>query len=155
MGIIAVCGAGFADPELERQAEAVGREIARRNHMLACGGLGGIMEAAARGAKAEGGLTIGILPGRSRSDANKYIDVVIVTGMGEARNVILVRTADVVIGLSGEFGTLSEIALSLKTGTPVVGLGTWKVSDSILQASNPEDAVDLAVKAMKVYSIGI
>ncbi len=150
MGIIAVCGAGTAGPELERMAEAVGREIALRGQMLACGGMGGTMQAAARGAKSEDGVTIGILPGFSKDDANEYIDIPIVTGLSEGRNLVLVRTADAVIALPGEFGTLSEIALALKIGKPVIGLGTWEVTELVINAGDPEQAVELAIRYMRV-----
>lgn len=148
MGIIAVCGAGAAGAELSGQAEAVGRGIALRGHILACGGLGGVMQAAARGAKEAGGVTIGILPGNSKDEANAYIDIPIVTGLGEARNLILVKTADAVIALTGEFGTLSEIALALKIGKPVVGLNTWRVSERMMQAQDPDEAVELAIRGI-------
>src|SRR3954454_21920415 len=106
----------------------MGRELARRGAVLVTGGLGGAMEAACRGAKAEGGTTLGILPAYDRSAANPWVDVAVPTGMGEARNALLVRAADAVIAVAGEFGTLSEIALALKVGTPVVGLETWELA---------------------------
>ena len=109
------------------------------------------MEAACRGAKAEGGTTVGILPGTDRREANAYVDIPIVTGLGEARNAIVVRTADAVVAVSGGYGTLSEIGLALKMGRPVVGLGTWELSHggqerpAVVRASAPDQAVDLAV----------
>lgn len=145
--IIAVCGAGRCDAETAALAEAVGREIGRRGLMLACGGLGGVMEAAARGAKQAGGMTLGILPGMSKDEANPWIDVPVVTGLAEGRNLILVRTADALIALPGEFGTLSEIALALKIGKPVVGINTWAVSPEIISARDAVEAVDQAVAA--------
>lgn len=132
-------------------AEQVGRQIARRGAVLVCGGRGGVMEAACRGAKAEGGTTVGILPGLDRQEANAYVDIPVVTGLGEARNAIVVRTADAVVAVSGGYGTLSEIGLALKMGRPVVGLGTWelrregKAVDGVDQAGTPEQAVDLAL----------
>ena len=108
-------------------AEDLGRELARRGAVVVTGGLGGAMAAASRGAKAEGGTTLGILPGEDRDDANPWVDVAVATGLGEGRNVVLVRTVDAVVAVAGEFGTLSEIALALRTGTPVVGLGTWEL----------------------------
>lgn len=108
-------------------AEDVGRELARRGAVVVTGGLGGAMAAASRGAKAEGGMTLGILPGDDRDDANPWVDVAVATGLGEGRNVVLVRTVDAVVAVAGEFGTLSEIALALRTGTTVVGLGTWEL----------------------------
>src|SRR5207302_8346227 len=116
------------------------------------GGGGGAMEAACRGAKSGGGLTLGILPGRSRSEANPFVDVSVVTGMGEARNALVVRTADVVIAVGGGLGTLSEIGLALKMQRPVVGLSTWEPAPPagereapIVRAGTPEEAVALAL----------
>ena len=132
-------------------AEAVGRALAEAGAILICGGRGGVMAAACRGAKSAGGLTIGVLPGDSAAEANPYVDIPIVTGMGEARNIIIVRTAHAVIAVGGEFGTLSEIAFALKLGRPVVGLGTWELSkeghpvQAILTASTPVEAVQLAL----------
>lgn len=119
--------------------------------MVVCGGLGGVMEAVCRGAKSAGGTTIGVLPGLHRRSANPFVDIPIVTGMDQARNLIVVRTGQVVIAVRGGFGTLSEIALALKAGIPVVGLGTWELSqpgmpgDSIHRADTPEEAVKLAM----------
>jgi len=149
---MAVIGAGVASPDEERAAEAVGRLLAEAGCHLVCGGLGGVMAAACRGAKQAGGRTIGILPGDTRQDANPWVDVAIPTGMGEARNLLVVRASDAVIAIGGEFGTLSEIALALKLGRPVVGLTTWTITseglsvDPILRAATPEDAVRLALE---------
>jgi len=118
---------------------------------LVCGGLGGVMEAACRGAKSQGGLTIGVLPGLSGYEANPYVDIPIVTGLGEARNVIVVRTAQAVIAVDGEYGTLSEIAYALKLGIPIVGLDTWQLAKGgrlvsvIVEAATPSEAVDKAL----------
>ena len=134
-------------------AEAVGRELARQGVVLVCGGRGGVMEAACRGAKAAGGITVGILPGPHRSEANPYVDIPIVTGLGEARNAIVVKSAQAVIAIDGEFGTLSEIALALRNRIPVIGLRTWSLSregqedKSIVVAADPVDAVEKAVAA--------
>jgi uncharacterized protein (TIGR00725 family) len=125
-------------------AEEVGRLLAERGAMVVCGGLGGVMEAACRGARAGGGTTIGILPGLSRSDANPFVDVVIPTGLGEARNALVVRAADAVIALGGGYGTLSEIALALKAGKRVVGLGTWEI-EGVLAVEDAEAAVAAAL----------
>jgi uncharacterized protein (TIGR00725 family) len=125
-------------------AEEVGRLLAERGAMLVCGGLGGTMEAACRGARAGGGTTIGILPGLSRSDANPFVDVVVPTGLGEARNALVVRAADAVIALGGGYGTLSEIALALKAGKRVVGLGTWEI-EGVLAVEDAEAAVAAAL----------
>jgi uncharacterized protein (TIGR00725 family) len=145
--IIAVIGAGEPSEEEASLAEKVGREIARRGAVLVCGGLGGVMEAACRGASSEGGLTIGILPGESASAANPYVQIPVVTGMREARNVIVVKTARAVIAIGGAYGTLSEIAHALQNGIPVIGLSTWSVSredipdSNIITAAGPGEAV--------------
>ena len=137
-------------------AEAVGKELAKRGIMVVCGGLAGIMEAVCRGAKAEGGVTIGILPGRAVNDANNFVDIPIVTAMGYSRNVIVVQTGRAVIAVGGAFGTLSEIGHALGDGIPVIGLNTWELSrngdglpvnDSIILASDPVDAVEKALAA--------
>ena len=149
--IVAVVGAGSCSAEEAALAEAVGRGLAEGGATLICGGLEGVMAAAARGARSAGGLTIGLLPGSSTADANPYIDIPIATGMGEARNLILVRTAWAVIAIGGEYGTLSEIAFALKLGRPVIGLDTWELSkqgrpsDAIMRASTPEEVVRLAL----------
>jgi hypothetical protein len=138
---IGVIGNSVCSEEVIQIAEEVGREIARRKGVLVCGGLTGVMEAVARGAKAAGGLTVGIIPGNRASDANSYIDIPIVTGLGYARNVLVVQSSEVVIAIRGKYGTLSEIAYALQFGIPVVGLQTWDVSPDIIQASNPAEAV--------------
>jgi uncharacterized protein (TIGR00725 family) len=150
---VAVCGPDPAPREVAVQAEEVGRLLARSGAILVCGGLGGVMEATARGVASEGGTSIGILPGSSRSAANPHLSLSIPTGMGEMRNTLIIRAADVVIAVAGEFGTLSEIAFALKTGVPVVGLATWElakpgrmVPDPIVRASTPEEAVELALR---------
>lgn len=126
---MAVVGGFHAGEEACRQAESVGRELAGAGAVLVCGGRGGVMEAACRGAKSGGGTTVGILPGDDRRDANPWVDVAVATGLGEARNALVVRTADALIAVGGEYGTLSEIALALKAGKPVVGIGTWQLAD--------------------------
>jgi uncharacterized protein (TIGR00725 family) len=138
---IGVIGPSQTTPEVLRDAESVGVEIARRGAILVCGGLGGVMEAAARGAKSAGGFSVGILPGTSVDDANPHIDIPIATGMGEARNVLVVRASDALIAIAGGFGTLSEIGFALKTGKPLVGLNTWKLDVPIVQAQTPAEAV--------------
>ena len=146
---IGVIGAGECGDEILRFAEEVGQKVAGRGGLLICGGLGGVMEAAAKGAKKAGGTTIGILPGTTAHDANPYIDIPIVTGMGEAQNVIIVRTAEVVIAVSGGPGTLSEIAFCLKLGVPVVGIKTWEIDPAIHHVETPEEAVDLAFRLIE------
>jgi uncharacterized protein (TIGR00725 family) len=148
---IAVVGPGDPDPAAEDAAYEVGRLLAQAGAFVVTGGLGATMKAASRGAKEGSGTTVGILPGDSRSDANEFVDVAITTGMGEARNTIIVRTADGLIAVGGGFGTLSEIGFALKLGKPVVGLQTWELSKSgvaaegILEAATPEEAVKLVL----------
>jgi len=143
---IGVIGAGDAPPALAAQAEAVGREIATHGATLVCGGRAGVMEAAARGARGAGGHTIGIIPGYEHSGANPYIEFVIATGMGEARNVIVVASADALIALAGEAGTLSEIALAQKLGRPVVALEAWNEIAGLHRATSTRAAVELALE---------
>jgi len=157
---IAVIGGGQCSPEEARLAakeearlaEEVGRELARRGAILVCGGLGGVMEAACRGADSEGGMTIGILPGESRHAANPYVQVPIVTGMGHARNVAVVKSAQAVIAVAGSYGTLSEIGHALQSRIPVIGLNTWSLSrddqtdSAIILAQDAAEAVDKALK---------
>ena len=146
---IGVIGAGACSDDVARLAEEVGSNVAKAGAILVCGGMGGVMEAASKGAKKQGGITVGILPGVDREHANPYVDFPIVTGLGEGRNLLVVRNSDAVIALPGEFGTLSEIAFALKTGKPVIGLTTWKVSDQIIQAKSPEEAVRTALDRAK------
>ena len=152
---VAVIGSASCSEEIAAQAEAVGREIARRGAVLVCGGRGGVMEAACRGARAEGGTTVGILPGADRGEANRYVDIAIATGMGDARNAIVVRTADAVVAISGGYGTLSEIGLALKMGRPVVGLETWELQQAgqavaaVVRATTPAQAVERALALVK------
>jgi len=149
---VAVVGASAGTPSELALGETVGRLLAERGAVLVCGGMGGVMEAAAGGAINAGGTTVGILPTASRLDANPYLTIAVATGMGEARNAIVVRTADVVIAVHGEYGTLSEIALALKMGKHVVGLGTWELVregtavNAIVRASSAEDAVAKALQ---------
>jgi uncharacterized protein (TIGR00725 family) len=139
-----VVGPGDASPEQAALAQHVGRLLARRGAVVVCGGLGGVMEAACRGARGEGGTAVGILPGLDRRAANPHVSVAIPTGLGEARNALVVRAADALIAVGGAYGTLSEIALALKAGKPVVGLGTWEI-DGVNAASSPEAAVETAL----------
>jgi len=141
--IIGVIGAGAADGETFLRAEETGRLIALNGYLLVCGGLGGVMEAAAKGAKAAGGTTLGILPQADRQSANPYIDIPVVTGFGEGRNVIIVRTADLLIAVGGEYGTLSEIAFALKMGKPVIGIATWEIP-GVRKAATPVEAMGMA-----------
>jgi uncharacterized protein (TIGR00725 family) len=149
---IAVVGPSAGTPAELAIGEAVGRGIAEAGGVLVCGGMGGVMEAAAGGCADAGGRSVGILPTDSRLDANPYVTIAVATGMGEARNAIVVRTADAVIAVHGEFGTLSEIALALKMGKPVVGLGTWELAKdgesvaAIVPASDAKEAVATALR---------
>lgn len=140
---VAVVGPAETPPEVETQAEAVGGALARTGAVVVTGGLTGVMAAACRGAKKAGGTTLGILPGPDRSAANPWVDLAVATGMGEARNALVVRAADAVVAVAGGYGTLSEIALALKTGRPVVGLGTWDI-EGVEVAGTPEEAARLA-----------
>ena len=141
---IGVIGDAVCSEKVMDLAEEVGKEIAKRKGILICGGLTGVMEGAARGAKKEGGLTIGIIPSESAADANPFIDIPIVTGLRDARNIIVVRSSEVIIAIHGRYGTLSEIAFALKFKIPVIGLHTWEVSQEIIIASNVVDAVEKA-----------
>ena len=152
---VAVIGGSSAALDVCRAAEDVGRELARHGAVVVCGGLGGVMAAACRGAKAAGGVTLGILPGDTREETNAWVDVAVPTGLGEARNALVVRAADALVAVGGEFGTLAEIALALRAGKPVVGIGTWELSvagrpvDAILRVDDPviaaRTALDLAL----------
>lgn len=135
-------GAGEATRAEARAAEETGRLLARGGAVLVTGGLGGVMEAASRGARKEGGLVVGVVP---QETANAWVDVVIKTGMGDARNVILANTADAFIAIGGSHGTLSEIAFALKRGKAVVSLGSWEVDPAIRRARTPRQAVRLAL----------
>jgi uncharacterized protein (TIGR00725 family) len=151
---IAVIGGSQPSSEEAKLAEAVGRELAKRGAILVCGGLGGVMEAACKGASSEGGITVGILPGDSRQAANPYVQIPIVTGIGYARNVAVVRTAQAVIAIGGNYGTLSEISHALQSGIPVIGLNTWTLSkndrqdNSIIIVQSPAEAVDKALSSI-------
>ena len=150
--IIAVIGGGQPSAGEARLAEEVGRELARQGAVLVCGGLGGVMEAACKGAQSEGGITIGILPGESRQTANPYVQIPIVTGMGYARNLAVVKSAQAVIAIGGSYGTLSEIGHALQSGIAVIGLNTWALSQNgkqdnpIIPAQNPTEAVNKALE---------
>jgi uncharacterized protein (TIGR00725 family) len=139
-----VVGPGDATAAQSAAAEEIGRRVAQAGGHLVCGGLGGVMEAACRGAALAGGVTIGILPGADRAAANEWVGVVIPTGLGELRNGLVVRAADVVVAVGGAYGTLSEVALALKTGVRVIGLQTWAI-DGIERAGSPADAVERAL----------
>lgn len=153
--LISVVGGDTAPPDVLTQAEELGRELAHRGCTVVCGGRGGVMEAVCRGARSEGGHTIGILPGADHGDMNSYVEFPIVTGMGYARNVAVVLTGEAVIAVDGAYGTLSEIAHALAHGRPVVGLHTWSFKNedtddrAIIRASDPQDAVEKAIAAAR------
>ena len=153
--IIAVIGNSSCSPEETKLAESVGELLAQQGVTVICGGLGGVMEAVCRGAKSKGGLTVGILPGQDSSTANPWVDIPVVTGIGEARNVAVVKSAQAVIAIGGSYGTLSEIAYALKSGIPVIGLNTWSLSrnrredDSIIRVQSATEAVDKAISLAK------
>ena len=153
--IIAVIGTRKPSPEESSLAEEVGRELAKNGITLICGGLGGVMEDACRGACAEGGLTIGVIPGDDPKSANPYVQIPIVTGIGYARNVIIVKTAQAIIAVGGGYGTLTELGYALDSKKPVIGLKTWKFSrnnqmdKSIIRANSAKEAVSKALKLVK------
>ena len=148
---IAVIGGSQPSAKETRLAEAVGHELAKQGAIVVCGGLGGVMEATCKGASSEGGVTVGILPGDSRESANPYVQIPIVTGMGYARNVAVVKSAQAVIAIGGSYGTLSEISYALANGIPVIGLKTWSLSkngrqdNSITVVQSPAEAVSKAL----------
>lgn len=141
---VAVCGASDPRPDQRALAREVGRRLAESGAVVLCGGLGGVMEAAAEGAASAGGTVVGILPGGDRSAANPYVTVAIATGLGEARNAVLTAAADAVIAIGGGWGTLSEIALARKRGRPVVALASWEL-EGVPLAVSAEEAVKAAV----------
>ena len=157
--IIAVIGDSTCSAQEAKLAETVGESLAQRGATIVCGGLGGVMEAACRGAKSKDGLTVGILPGQDASMANPWVDIPIVTGIGEARNVIVVKSAQAVIAIGGSYGTLSEIAYALKSSIPVIGLNTWSLSrnkredDSIIRVQTAGEAVDKAVALARKHKV--
>jgi uncharacterized protein (TIGR00725 family) len=153
--IIAVIGNSSCSPEEAKLAETVGELLAEQGVTIICGGLSGVMEAVCRGAKSKGGLTVGILPGQDSSSANPWVDIPVVTGLGEARNVVVAKTAQAVIAIGGGYGTLSEIAYALKSKIPVIGLNTWSLSRNgrednfIIRVQNAAEAVDKAISLAK------
>lgn len=153
MTYVAVVGGGDAPDADLAAAEEIGRRLAEAGAVVVCGGLTGVMEAACRGASSVGGLTVGLLPGDDRGAGNPHLSVALPLGLGEARNVLVVRSADAVIAVGGEHGTLSEIAFARKLGRPVVGLRTWTLvrpdgehDAGLLVATSPAEAVDLALR---------
>jgi uncharacterized protein (TIGR00725 family) len=157
--IIAVIGGGKCSAQEAALAETVGRELAKRGAVVVCGGLTGVMEAACRGAAIESGLTIGILPTENPTDSNPYVQISIATGVGYARNVAVVRSAQAVIAIGGDYGTLTEIGFALKGSIPVIGLRTWALlrnseeDRSIIKAEDAVDAVEKAIALAKGQKI--
>jgi uncharacterized protein (TIGR00725 family) len=149
--IIAVIGGNQCSAKEARLADEVGRELARHGAVLICGGLGGIMEAACRGASEAGGLTIGILPGEDRRPANPYVQLAIASGVGRARNLAVVKSARAVIAISGRYGTLSEISFALQSGIPVIGLNTW----SLIKNGQPDTAIIPAQDAVQAVTLAM
>ena len=144
--IIGVIGAGQVGAAGYAVAREVGRRIGAAGAVLVCGGLGGVMEAACRGCVESGGETLGILPGSEAATANPYVTLAVPTNMGHARNVIIAHTAQALIAVEGEYGTLSEIAVALKLGRPVVALNSWPGIDGVIEAASAEEAVALALR---------
>ena len=144
-GYVAVVGPGESGPAEDEIAEAVGRLLAEEGVILVCGGLGGVMAAACRGAAQAGGTSLGLLPGQDRTAANQWVSVAIPTGLGELRNGLVVRASDALIAIRGGYGTLSEVALALKAGKPVIGLGGWDI-DGVERAESAQDAVQRVLR---------
>ncbi len=143
---ISVVGAGTADPLLFERARAVGRAVAAAGAVVVCGGLGGVMAGACRGAREAGGHTVGLLPGDDPAAANPWVEIAIPTGLGHARNVLVVQAGEVVLALPGSWGTASEVSLALKVGRPVVGVGAWDEVDGVVRVDDPARAVAEAVR---------
>ncbi len=146
---IAFVGAGKCSGKGRDMAASAGRYVAENGGVVVCGGLGGVMEGVARGAKEGGGTTIGLLPGSDRREANDYIDYAIPTGFGEARNIMVVRCADAVVAFPGKFGTLSEMAFAMKLGKPLVSVSAWTLGDDVRQEADPVEAAKLAMQLAK------
>jgi len=153
--IIAVIGDSSCPPKETKLAETVGEILAQHDAIVICGGLGGVMEAACRGARSRNGLSIGILPGEDSSAANPWVSIPVTTGIGYARNMAVVKSAQAVIAIGGSYGTLSEIAYALKSNIPVIGLNTWTLSqngqrkDPIIRVNNAQEAVNTAISLAK------
>ncbi len=152
-----VAGASQPEPLLLDQAEVLGQRLAEAGAVVVCGGGPGVMEAVCRGAQSAGGTTIGLLPGLDRAEGNPHLTISIPTGLGQGRNLLLVRSSNALIAVGGGFGTLSEIALALRTGTPVVGLATWSLHldfrqvDAFPVADTPDTAARLALEAARSH----
>ncbi|RLB18644.1 MAG: TIGR00725 family protein [Deltaproteobacteria bacterium] len=143
---IGIIGAGECSPYIYNQASELGHLIGKNGWVLFCGGLGGVMEGAAKGCYQSGGITVGILPGKEKDSANPFITLPIATGLGEGRNLLVVRASDVVVAIAGGYGTLSEIGFALKIGKPVIGLQTWPGIDGIDYVETPKQAINIVAK---------
>ena len=158
---VGVAGASQPEPPLLDQAELLGRRLAEAGAIVVCGGGPGVMEAVCRGAQSAGGTTVGLLPGLDRAEGNPYLTISVPTGLGQGRNLLLVRSSDAVIAVGGGFGTLSEIAIALRTGTPVIGLATWALQlgshqvDAFPVADTPDAAAQLALDAARSHEPGL
>ena len=152
---VGVAGASRPEPALLDQAELLGRRLAEAGAVVVCGGGPGVMEAACRGARSAGGITVGLLPGLDRAEGNPQLSVALPTGLGQGRNLLLVRSSDALVAVGGGFGTLSEIALALRTGTPLVGLATWSLHldtgpvEAFPVADDADTAARLALEAAR------
>jgi uncharacterized protein (TIGR00725 family) len=145
---VGVIGAGSCSEDIYSLARELGFQIGKKSWALVCGGLGGVMEGAARGCREAGGLTVGLLPGLDRESANPYISVSLPTGLGDGRNLLVVRCADVLISIAGSYGTLSEIALALKGGKTVIGLKTWEAIPGVQYAENCDEAIEMVERQL-------
>lgn len=158
---VGVAGASQPEPPLLDQAELLGRRLAEAGAIVVCGGGPGVMEAVCRGAQSAGGTTVGLLPGLDRAEGNPYLTISVPTGLGQGRNLLLVRSSDALIAVGGGFGTLSEIAIALRTGTPVIGLATWSLYlgshqvDAFPVADTPDAAARLALDAARTHEPGL
>ena len=152
---ISVIGAAEGEPEALEAAEEVGRRLAEKGAVVICGGRGGVMEAASRGASGAGGIAIGVLPGSDPAEANEHVAHVVATGVGQARNLAVVGSGEAVIAVDGHWGTLSEIAFARKLGKPVIALRSWELAHrteaelGIVEAETPAEAVEAALAAAK------
>jgi uncharacterized protein (TIGR00725 family) len=157
---LGVAGPSQPEASLLEPAETLGRLLAEAGAVVVCGGGAGVMAAVCRGAQAAGGTTVGLLPGPDRQAGNPHLSVSLPTGLGEGRNVLLVRASDALVAVGGGFGTLSEVALALRTGVPVVGLATWSLAlagravDAFPTAADPEAAARLALEAARTRTAG-
>jgi len=151
MRIVGVIGSATCDETTARIAQEVGRRLAEQHFVVLTGGRSGVMEAASRGAKQAGGLTIGLLPGAEPAEANPYVDVPLATGLSDARNAVVARASEVLIAIAGEYGTLSEIALALKMGRRVIGLGTWSIARDVMVVETPQQAVAKTVEYLHAH----